>query len=240
MIPSSPRRTWLFLAATLALYYAPDLLTPAAWQGDRLFPPLSAAYQGLLVLLGFGYGVAICRAMIVSQVSGGPLLAAIDQARSALVRGASWQPPVVCVDHPLPFALTAGLLPARCEIFISSGLVARLSPTGLRFLLARAAVHAGARQRLAALLPVMILAVLVPDPKNLADWLVLAAYLVVWLAFHWVFELDADRQAARLMGGQATAGLCEVHAATASPLAWLTPHPPMRWRLRAVAPGGAA
>ncbi len=235
MIPSSPRRTWIFLVASLALYFAPDLLTPASWQARDPYLTLSAAYQGLLVLLGFAYGPAICRALVIAEVGDGPLRHAIDQARASLDAAVSRLPPVVCAEHALPFALTAGLLPARCEIFVSSGLIDRLSPTGLRFLLARAAAHAGARQRLAALLPVLVLTVLVPDPKDLATWLDLAAFLAVWLAFHWLFELDADRQTARLMGVETEAGLREVHAATASPLAWLTPHPPMNWRLRAVA-----
>lgn len=247
MIPSSPRRTWVFLVSTLALYFAPDLVAPAAWRDSDLFLALSAAYQGVLVLLGFAFGPAICRAMVIAEINDGPVRRAIDQALSTLAAGSLRLPPVVCADHMLPFAITAGLMPARCEIYVSSGLVARLSPTGLRFLLARAAAHAGARQRLAALLPVLVVTVLVPDPKDLATWLALAASLAVWLVFHWLFELDADRRAARLMEGglgrngrmvaEAINGLREVHAATTTRVSWLTPHPPMNWRLRAVAAG---
>lgn len=240
MIPSSPRRTWAFLLASLALYFAPDLLTPEAWQLGARYLVLSAAYQGALVLLGFAYAPAICRALVLVEIRLEPPRAAVDTALAALNDTRRAPPPVVLAAHPLPFVLTAGLWPKRCEIFISSGLVARLSPAGLRFLLARAVAHASPRQRLAAVLPILVLTVLIPDPKDWISWLELFACMALWLPFHWLFELDADRRAARMLGaasGNGEAGedgLRDACAATASPLGWLTPHPPLRWRLRAI------
>lgn len=234
MIPSTPRRTWLFLGFSLALYFAPDQLTPAVWQHTTLYLPLSSAYQGMLVLIGFGYGPAICRALVVREIDAGPLRSAVDQARTRLLAAKRPPPALILAEHAAPFVLTAGLLPGRCQIFLSTELAGRLGPNGLPFLLARAAAHAGLRQRLAALLPMLAFTVLLPDPKGLADWLLVAGFLVLWLPLHWLFELDADRQAARMMGAGAAAGLLEVATATASPLGWLTPQPPMRWRLRAV------
>lgn len=242
MIPSSPRRTWVFLVATLALYFAPDLLTPETWQHSDLYLVLSAGYQGALVLLGFAYGPAICRALVLDEVRAGAPRSAVDQALATLGGAARPLPPVVLAAHPLPFVLTAGLRPKHSEIFISSGLVTRLSPSGLRFLLARAAAHAGMGQRLAAILPILALTVLVPDPKDWITWLELAGCLALWLPFHWLFELDADRRAARMPGvegGEGGEGLRDACAATASPLGWLTPHPPLRWRLRAIGVRGA-
>jgi hypothetical protein len=235
MIPSSPRRTWLFLGISCLLYFAPDLLLPAAWSDDPLYPILSSAYQGVLVLLGFTYGPAICRALVVKESSAGPARASVDRAL-ALLRGRAYPlPPLVLVEHASPFVLTAGLLPQRCQVFVSSALVGQLSTTGLRFLLARAAVHASWRQRLVAFLPILALTVLVPDPKGLAAWLAVGGFLVFWLLLHWAFELDADRQAARMLGGADTSdGLREIQAAMASPLIWLTAQPPLRWRLRVV------
>lgn len=229
MIPSSPRRTWLFLGASSLLYFGPDLLLPTAWLHTALYPILSEVYQGVLVLLGFAYAPSICRAMVQRQIGAGPQYLAIAQALASLPG-----PPVVLAEHTIPFILTAGLLPRRCQVFVSSALVERLSPVGLRFLFARAAAHANLRQRLAAFLPVLVFTVLPDDFKALSTWLVLGGALLLWLPLHWFFELDADRQAARLVGKEASAGLSEVVAATASPLDCFTPHPPLRWRLRAL------
>jgi hypothetical protein len=234
MIPSTPRRTWLFIGLSLALYFAPDQLTPAVWQHAELYLALSSAYQGMLVLLGFGFGPAICRALVVREIDTGPLRSAVDQAVAKLLPAKRPPPALILAEHAAPFVLTAGLLPGRCQIFLSTELAGRLGQSGLQFLLARAAAHAGLRQRLAALLPILAFTVLLPDPKGLADWLLVAAFLALWLPLHWLFELDADRQAARMMHTDASIGLLEVAAATASPLAWLTPQPPMRWRLQAV------
>lgn len=231
MIPSSPRRTWLFLGITALLFFAPDLLTPEAWQQARLYSTLFASYQGLLIVLGFALGPAICRALVIEEIHAGPLRTSVDRVMSKL------SPPlrVVIAGHALPFVLTAGLLPQRCQVFVSSALVARLTPNGLHFLLARASAHTTGRQRLAALLPILAFTVLIPDvPKGLATWLEISAFLLFWLLLHWLFELDADRQAARLLGAGASEGLRAVQAATASPLGWLSPQPPLSWRLRAI------
>jgi len=236
MIPSTPRRTWLFLGASCLFYFAPDLLVPAAWSHTGIYLILSACYQGGLVLLGFAFGPAICRALVVQEISEGPPRSSVDQALARLADEGFPLPPVVLAKHATPFVLTAGLLPKRCQVFISSTLLERLSTPGLRFLLARAAVHASWRQRMAALLPILVFTVLVPDdPKGLTTWLALGGFLVLWLLLHWLFELDADRQAARLMASGASDGLREVQAATASPLGWLTPRPPLHWRLHAIA-----
>jgi len=234
MIPSTPRRTWLFLGISCLLYFAPDLLLPAAWSHTTRYAILSAAYQGALVLLGFGFGPALCRALLVSEISEGPPRSAVDRALARLRDNARPLPPVVVAEHAAPFVLTAGLLPKRCQVFVSSALADRLSTTGLGFLLARAAVHASPRQRLAALLPILAFTVLVPDPKGLATWFALGGFLLFWLLLHWFFELDADRQAARMLGAGAGDGLREALAATASPVAWLSPGPPLNWRLRVV------
>lgn len=234
MIPSTPRRTLLFLGATLLLYFAPDLL-PAAWRHATLYPLLTSLYLGGLVLLGFGFGPAICRALVVREIDEGPLRTSVDRVLMSLREQGRSPPPVLLAEHAAPFVLTAGLLPKRCQVFVSSALAGRLSPNGLRFLLARAAAHASLPQRLAALLPILVFTVLVPDdPVGLTTWLALGGLLPLWLLLHWLSELDADRRAARRMGMGAREGLLEVLAASASPLDKLTPHPPLRWRLRAV------
>ncbi len=231
MIPSSPRRTWLFLGITALLYFVPDLLAPEAWRQAGLYSALSASYQGLLIVLGFALGPTICRALVIEEIHAGPLRSSVDHALSKL----SLPLRVVIAGHALPFVLTAGLLPQRCQVFISSALVARLSPNGLHFLLARANAHTVGSQRLATLLPILAFTVLIPDdPKGLATWLEIGTFLLFWLLLHWLFELDADRQAARLLGADASEGLREVQVATASPLGWLTPQPPLNWRFRMV------
>jgi hypothetical protein len=235
MIPSTPRRTGLFLGVSFLLYFAPDLLTPEIWQHHEIYPMLSACYQGALVLLGFGYGPAICRAMVEHEISAGPTYSGVHQALTLLSASGRRLPPVMLAEQITPFVLTAGLWPTHCQTFISSALAERLSATGLRFLLARAAVHATLRHRLVSVLPILAITVLVPDsPTNLAAWLGVAGILSLWLLLHWTFELDADRQAARMLDADASEGLREVEAATRSPLGWLTPQPPMPWRLRAI------
>ncbi len=231
MIPSTPRRTWLFLILTSLAYFGPDLLAPATWSGSQAYQLLSAAYQGALVVAGFAFGPAICRALVVQRIASGPLHAALEQAMAALGR----RLPVTLAGHAMPFVLTAGLTPRGCQVFVSTALLARLSPVGIRFLLARAVAHTVWRQRMAALLPVLILTVLVPDePRDPSTWLLLGLFLLLWLVTHWGFELDADRLAARMLGSDAATGLREVQAATASRMGWLTPSLPLNWRLHAI------
>jgi hypothetical protein len=111
----------------------------------------------------------------------------------------------------------------------------RLSPAGVKFLLARAAVHASVRHRLGALLPVLFFTVLLPDdPKSVSTWLAACGFLIIWLMVHWAFELDVDRCAARVMGGGAADALRDVLAVTNPRADWLTTQPPLAWRLRAV------
>ncbi len=233
MIPSSPRRTWLFLGITLLLYYAPDLLTPASWQQATSYAIGSAAYQGLLVVLWFAFGPAICRAMVVREISAGGGRNRVDQALATIADRGCRPPPMVLVEQVMPFVLTAGLLPRRCQTFVSTALVDRLSSSGLNFLLARAALHAQWPQRSAALLPLLVFTILIPDdPRGLASWLEIICFLAFWLVLHWASELHADWKTGQLLGAAAVDGLRSVQAAQASPLAWLTPQAPIRWRLR--------
>ncbi|MBI3432067.1 MAG: hypothetical protein HY018_07660 [Hydrogenophilales bacterium] len=234
MIPSTPRRTWLFLIASSLAYFGPDLLVPAAWAHTHLYLVGSALYQGMLVVLGFGFGPALCRAMAVSPADASFLDAAIERAGAGLRATGLAEPPVRLFEHAMPFVLTAGLLPRQCEVFVSTGLASRLTPSGLQFLLARAAVHATLRHRLAALLPLLVFTMLLPDPVTPATWLATAGFLLPWLMLHWVFELDADRCAAKAVGAGAADALREGLAITHPHPAWLSTHPPLRWRLRAV------
>ena len=235
MIPSKPGQTWLFLAVSLLLFFVPDLLAPKSWLESSLYPIVLSCYQAGLIVLGFGFGPAICRAMVTHEIMAGAPRSSIDRALATLATRGQRLPRVVLAEHDAPFVLTAGLLPWHCQVFVSSALMARLSAAGQSFLLARAGVHASWRQRLAAVLPVLVFTVLLPDmPQGLTDWLVVSGFLLLWLFLHWVFELDADRQAARVVGAEAERGLREVVAATASPIGWLTPHMPLRWRLRAI------
>ena len=242
MIPSSPRRTWKFLLLSCVAFWGPDLVVPAAWGRNETYLLLSTLYQEALVVAGFWYGPAICQTLVVREVVEGPLRQVVDWTLSELhkPRGAGArlaEIPVTLADHPGPFIVTAGLLPGRSRIFLSSGLTARLGIHGLRFLLARALVHARLSQRLAALLPALVLTLTLSDvPESIMAWLGLFGLLVGWLVLHWVFELRADREAARAMESGAVAGLREVLAATAAPGAWLSVRPPLRWRLHMVRP----
>ncbi len=223
------------LGVSFLLYFAPDLLVPAAWSHAGIYPILSSCYQGALLLLGFGFGPAICQTLVVREINQGPLRSVVDQALAKLSGSKLPHPPVILAEHAVPFVLTAGLLPKRCQVFVSTTLVGHLSQTGLHFLLARTAVHASLRQRLAAFLPVLAFTVLIPDdPKGFATWLIVGGFLALWLLLHWLFELDADRRAAQMTGSGACDGLREILEATASPLSWLIPHPPLNWRLRTI------
>lgn len=241
MIPSSPQRTWKFLLLSGLAFWGPDLMVPAAWSHNETYLLLSNLYQEALVVAGFWYGPAICQALVVREMVEGPLRQAVDwtlaelhQPREAAPRLA--EVPVTLADHPGPFIVTAGLLPGQSRIFLSSGLTARLGVHGLHFLLARALAHAHPSQRLAALLPLLMLTLVLSDvPESIMAWLGLFGFLAGWLLLHWIFELLADRKAARAMGAGATAGLLEVLAATAVPGHRLSVRPPLRWRLRAVA-----
>ena len=240
MIPSSPRRTWIFLLASLLAFYGPGFLAPAAWDKNATYLLLSNLYQGALVVAGFWYGPAICRVLIVKLVVDGPLHQAVNCTLVEL-RNSEWpvhltEIPVSLVEHSASFIVTAGLLPGQSQVFLSSALVERLGKNGLRFLLARALVHGSLSQRLAALLPVLVLTVMLSStPSYALAWLGLAGFLAGWLVMHWFFELRADRKAAQALGLGAAEGLREVLAATAPPVGWLSVQPPIRWRLHMVA-----
>jgi hypothetical protein len=239
MIPSSPLRTWIFLLVSSLAFYGPGFLVPAAWDKNATYLLLSSLYQGALVVAGFWYGPAICRALAVKMVVAGPLRQAVDETlaelRMSKGRVQLAEIPVILAEYSTPFIVTAGLLPGQSQVFLSSVLAERLRINGLRFLLARALVHGGLSQRLAALLPILVLTVMLPDtPSDAMAWLGLAGFLVGWLAMHWFFELRADRQAAQAMGPGAAVGLREVLVANATPIGWLSVHPPIRWRLHMV------
>jgi len=240
MIPSSPRRTWIFLLVSSLAFYGPGLFAPAAWDKNATYLLLYNLYQGVLVMAWFWYGPAICRALVVKKVAIGPLRQAVDWALAELHKSKGHvqlaEIPVILAEYSAPFIVTAGLLPGQSQVFISSALAEQLGINGLRFLLARALVHSSLSQRLAALLPVLVLTVMFPDtPWDVTTWLGSAGFLVCWLAIHWFFELRADRQAAQALGLGAEEGLREVLVANASPVGWLSVQPPVRWRLHMVA-----
>jgi hypothetical protein len=242
MIPSSARRTVIFLLLSVLVFWGPDWLVPTAWQNDATYLLVSNLYQGLLVIAGFWFGPALCKAMVVDDVSAGPLLQAIDrildelstdelntQATAHFLAGL----PVTLADHPQPFIVTAGLLPSQCQVFLSTGQASRLGPAGLRFLLARAMVHGEGPQRMAAMIPVLLLTLWFPDTLDWVSTPILAGCCVGWLALHWTFELRVDAKAARVIGPQAIEGLREVIAATATAANPLSLHAPTEWRLKA-------
>ena len=239
MIPSSPRRTWVFLLLSSLAFFGPGLLAPVAWEKQATYLLLSNLYQGMLVVAGFWYGPAICKALVVRALVTGSLRQGVDRSLAELherkvpVRLA--EIPITLVEHATPFIVTAGLLPGQSQVFLSSGLVEHLGINGLRFLLARALVHSSLSQRLAALLPVLVFAVMFTDiPSDVMAWFRLAGFLGGWLVVHWFFELRVDRQAAQAMGPGATEGLREMLAANDTHIPWLSVHPPTRWRLRMV------
>jgi hypothetical protein len=242
MIPSSARRTLIFLLLSVVVFWGPDWLVPAAWQNDATYLLASNLYQGLLVIAGFWFGPALCRAMVVDEVSAGPLRQAIDQILDELntaelntqaTRRSLAILPVTLVDHPQPFIVTAGLLPSQCEVFLSTGQAFPLGPAGLRFLLARAMVHGDVSQRMASMIPVLLLTVWFPDTLDWVTALTVAGCCLGWLALHWAVELRVDAKAARVIGPQAMAGLREVIAATAPAASTLSLHAPAAWRLKA-------
>ncbi|MDD5365630.1 MAG: hypothetical protein PHR30_09845 [Gallionellaceae bacterium] len=238
MIPSSPRRTWTFLIASSLAFFAPDLLVPNSLAQDPAYLLLYNLYQGALLLALFWYGPQLCRALVMREVDAGPGHETVAHSLAALRNAHFRLPklPVTLAEHPAPFIVTAGLLPGHSQVFLSSGMVARLGPFGLRFLLARALAHGSLAQRLAAALPILALTVLWPD--NYSDprtWLMLAAFSAAWLALHWSFELRADRLAALAMGPEALRGLGELQASGLGALGALSLQPPLRWRLRMVA-----
>jgi Zn-dependent protease with chaperone function len=235
MIPSSPARTGAFLTDSLAAFFAPDLLAPAAWQHDNRYLVFCAGYQAILVLLGFILGPAICRALVVRPADAGPTKLAVVAAQASTAAALPAQPRLTLFQHPLPFVLTVGLRPDRCETFLSTGLAGRLSVNGLRFLLARAAVHATWPHRLADILPVVALTVLVPDtPSDAATWWGIGVGLVFWLGLHWAFELHADKRAGALLSDAAASALLECTRAQGTRMSL---SPPRSWRLRAVVTG---
>jgi hypothetical protein len=84
MIPSSPKRTWIFLLVSTLAFYGPSWLVPAAWDKSTTYLLLFSLYQGALVVAGFWYGPAICRALAVNVVVAGPLRQAVDETLAAL------------------------------------------------------------------------------------------------------------------------------------------------------------
>ena len=235
MIPSTPRRTLLFMLWSSLAFFGPDLLVPAGWAHSSSYAVLSACYQSALVVAGFWFAPAICRALVVREITQGAMFVIVEEQRSSLIKNTSTVPPIVLFDHPAPFLLTAGLLPRQCAVFFSTGLACRLSADGVKFLLARSAVHASLPHRFASLLPVLIFTAVLPgDPKSASTWLAGGVFLILWLMMHWACELNVDRCAARIVGAGAGDALRNVLAASHPHAGWLTAQPPLAWRLRAM------
>lgn len=233
MIPSSNRRTWVFILLSSLAFWGPGLVAPSSLQHQPNYLLLSSAYQSLLVIAGFWFGPAICRAMVVGEVTAGPGYEAIRRIADDLGR-TTRRLPITLFEHQHPFVLTAGMLPAQCEIFITTELVRHLGPSGLRFQIARAMVHGTVLQRTVALVPVLLLTVLFPDSFDWASTANLAIFLVAWLVVHWLSELLVDRQAARMLGADALTGLGELLTATGDLAGKFSLHPPAQWRMRAI------
>lgn len=234
MIPSTPRRTLVFLLLSTAVFFVPDLIVPDAWTKTSAYKLLDSLYLGLVILAGFALGPWMGRLMMTREVASGPVRWAVDHALASL-GGKHYDPPIRVFEHRAPFVLTAGLWPSQCEVFLSSGMVGRHSHAGLRFLMARARVHARFTHRLAAVVPVLLLTVAIPDtPHDVGDWGLLGLILLGWLLVHWASELGVDRQAAILMGPDARMGLSEMLQAGASGHPALTLLP-ARWRTRQMA-----
>ncbi|MDR3390761.1 MAG: hypothetical protein P4L77_03415 [Sulfuriferula sp.] len=215
-------------------------MSPASWDKNATYLLYFSLYQALLVVAGFWYGPAICNALIVKTVTAGQLRQTVDSALTELRQRAGRaqvvEVPVILAEYPVSFIVTAGLLPQQSRIFISSAMVERLGINGLRFVLARAMVHGRWPQRMAAMLPVLVLTVMLPDtPADMSDWFGLGGFLLGWLILHWIFELRADYQAAQAIGNEAAQGLRELLAATAKSDGWFAVHPPLRWRWYMVA-----
>lgn len=176
MIPSSPLRTWIFLLVSIVAFYGPGLLVPTTWEKNASYLLLSNLYQGTLVVAGFWYGPAICRALAEKIVVAGPLRQTLDLALAALYRDKEHiqltKIPASLVEHSTPFIVTVGLFPRQSQVFLSSVLVERLGENGLRFLLAHALVHGMWTQRLAAFLPILVMTVMLPGtPTDALTWL---------------------------------------------------------------------
>ncbi len=226
MIPSSHRRLWTFLLVSLLAFYLPDLLLPSSIQATPGYRLAGQVYLGALVTGLFLFAPALCGAMVVREIPA----PALEVQR--LMAGA---PTVVLFEHPAPYVLTAGLLPRQCRVYLSTGLMQRLTPGALAFLLGRAAAHASPFHRLVAYLPLLAFTVLVPDDPAQVDWPLLLAGLAGWLALHWWAELLADRYAAQRMETGASVALQQLESAAAVRASWLRFQPPRSWRMRAVA-----
>jgi hypothetical protein len=227
MIPSSPRRALVFTIVSSALYFGPDLLMPRAWSASADYDFYYACYQSALVVVAFWFSPAICRSMVVRKLDSETIIGRAGESICNL--------PLTIFDHPVPFVLTAGLLPAQCEIFLSKGFTDRLTLPGRRFLLARATTHGSWIQRLGAFVPALLFAWFFPGiPDSLKAWLDMAAFLGLWLLLHWGLELSVDRAAARLCGAGAIDGLRDLLAVTNPHNSRLTTQPPPGWRVRAV------
>ena len=226
---------WTFLVLSIVAFYLPAWLLPAALQKSATYVFLNDAYQLLLVIAGFWYGPALCRALVLKRMDEGVLRERVDLAltelRSSLPGGRLPALPVLLFDYPASFILTIGLLPTRSEIFLSSGFTRSLGDDGLRFLLARALAHGKFSQRCAAVLPVLVLTLMPGMPASWREWLALLSFLLAWLLLHWIFELLADRAAARRLGAGAEIGLREILAASAPTPGGISLRAPLSWRL---------
>lgn len=110
MIPSSPRRTWIFLLVSSLVFFGPGFLAPAAWDKNVTYLLLSSIYQGTLVVAGFWYGPAICRALVLKEVVAGPLRQAVDSTLAELRKRKGHvnldDIPVTLAEYSTPFIVT--------------------------------------------------------------------------------------------------------------------------------------
>lgn len=68
MIPSSAKRTLIFPLLSVFVFWVPHCLVPTACELDATYPLISTLYQGLLVITGFWFGPALCKAMMAENL----------------------------------------------------------------------------------------------------------------------------------------------------------------------------
>ena len=240
MIPS----TW-FRRLVFGLFVL-EVIGAMMWLATLLVPnpadkALAETIAGLVFLLGYYSGAPLSARFLAPRESTDT---AMQHRLSRVLRELPQSQTVVLYDHAEANAVTVGILASQSRIYVTTGLMGRLSDAGLMGILAHERTHVAEHHILVTFAYACTYTLLVNGIHN--NYLFLFGF-VAFMTMRRYLEYRADAGAARWVGKAAiVTGLKELNAINPSSRRWtrwfmmLATHPALSMRIEALENGRKA
>lgn len=236
MIPSTWYRRVVLFLFTMEVAGALLWLSSEAVNNDQ-DRPFAQTVAGLILLLGIYAGGPLTARFLAPQKStNAALLARLERMRATLpVRRR-----VFLYDHKAESAVAVGIIASHARIYITSGMLERLSDEGLRGILAHEETHIREHHILLIFCYASVYAFAAQIANSAA---LFVAGFVAFMTLRRIFEYRADAGAAELVGKAAViVALDELHRMFPTQrgsrfFVFASPYPTLPMRVRAVVDG---